>query len=201
MSRLICLAGKARVGKSRILNYLQENYSDTLCFPDTTNALHVYQEAAGHLYQLSSLYLNGGSIFDWVKEHGPMLLKDYDTLKASAEETGTQQFLRHTCIGFAELARVFYPDFWVKVAKDLWWEEGKVAVSTILNEGEYLEALKHYDTIDLVYLNCVNPKLEAEQDTRDTSFTSFYGAYEFVYKLEDSLKIAENIYQLIMEEE
>lgn len=191
-SVFIGLHGPARIGKTTMLSYLEENYN--ICRVDPGDALKCFftvTTSSTLLEILGELYLDYEDPYtvlkDTIQEISTSLLECYETNKKEGHLS------RKATIGFAELFRSIYPDFWVKAAKDLFYEDSKVGIGGVINDGELRTIKQQYDTVFIIELNCHNPAGTKEKDSRTALSTHNNPTMKFTYDLMNSKEVAKSI--------
>ena len=191
-SIFIGINGRRGIGKTTMLNHILDNYLIGNGDPGYgMKGLYVLNKSDSAEIDGLMYVTNPKNFPAYVVSLLRTYVSDYETLKRKA--TDPDQF-RKDVIGFAEIPRVFFPDYWVVVTKMMGQKLNDVFIGEILNESELAQIKKHYDEVVVVNLNCLNPYEDGSTgDSRQpiTDKALLHMSYDYV--LEDSLKVADDI--------
>jgi hypothetical protein len=194
-SVFIGLSGPSRIGKTRMLNWLTNNYEVSNCNPgEALKVMWSLSQDTDLQALLGRLFLKNVDYTEMLKilqVNAGYLLSTYENEKLDEISEYRGQEFRQRLIGIAEMWRTFYPEIWVKLAKELFYEQGKPAVGEILNEGEYRILQSQYDYVLPVKLECSHPAEGGGDDSRGT-----LSCYAMTYEYEspsESVKVAQQM--------
>jgi hypothetical protein len=197
-STFIGLSGPARVGKSYMLNWLTTNYEVSNCNPgEALKVMWSFSRDADLQALLGRFYLKElkrSELLEILQVNANFLLASYEHEKRYEISEGRGQEFRQRLIGFAEMWRAFYPEIWVKLAKELFYQEGKPAVGEILNQGEYQILRSQYDYVVPVKLECAYPASGGGDDSRGA-----LSHYEMIHKYDNPTQSIEVAQLMIFE--
>ncbi|CBA17832.1 hypothetical protein AHIS2_p025 [Acaryochloris phage A-HIS2] len=189
---LVCIQGRAQVGKTTIAKYLQEKYSwGRIDAGDPFKALiGMGLPKFGYMVRTQGRQ----EAYNYLKENYSLYLESYEKKKKYASRNPrTAQEFRDLTIAIAEFTRCFFPDVWPKGSL-MMGDKREFNVSFAQDLDERLDYGRyHGGRFFDIQLNCVD---HGEDDTRrpfNLDGLNSMGAIRYTYRIRQSLQVAEHI--------
>jgi hypothetical protein len=192
---IVVINGPARIGKTTMQNHLIQTYGQRVCMIEPSRALKIHFMMNG----LSLLFSKGfkddyPAYIEHMKANAEFFLSKYEYFKEN------NRVSRKDLILYAESIRIVCRTFWIDLAillsdvssvTELVWTEA-------INKHELEDVLASLrikfpeSKVKTIRLNCINSADSVTGDTRST--LSCYDE-DYVYALQNSIHVADHIFE------